>query len=307
MRRFTRIPHHEDCGRTASASNSDNPFRYDGPAFCAASPLVRGDGSRPRRAARFVADAMQRPRRVAALIAQILGTKTERVVLSGSPSGEALRAYFTQRLLAFFPRNRLCRGVLILPQHHEEYLRGRRRQALRTNLKKARIAGIRCETTNDRTVALDVLSDEFNRRDTSSGDRERWGATLARPEVTVMVAYDRRDTPLAISAAVIDDTVCLIELALARSHEARWALHDHLVRTLIARRVRYLLATGGGPLGALAFATNVQHYQRLLGYELRHVIPASPQPKTRRRRPRTSVVAVAATMASIVLPTRGEI
>jgi hypothetical protein len=94
-----------------------------------------------------------------------------------------------------------------------------------------------------------------------------------------MVARDEHGRPLAYAAAIIDDTVCLIGSALATCHEARWALHDHLVRILIARRVRYLLAEGGGPFGALGFAVNVQHYQHLLGYELRHLSPVSAKPR----------------------------
>jgi len=43
-------------------------------------------------------------------------------------------------------------------------------------------------------------------------------------------------------------------------------------------------ASGGGPFGALGFAASVQHYQRLLGYELRHVITSPAPPIMRRRR-----------------------
>jgi hypothetical protein len=100
-----------------------------------------------------------------------------------------------------------------------------------------------------------------------------WPALFARPEVTLLVARDEPGRPLAVAAAVIDDAVCLIEVALASSHEARWALHDYLVRILIARDVRYLLAEGNGPFGALGFAADLHHYQHLLGYQLRHLVP----------------------------------
>jgi hypothetical protein len=90
-----------------------------------------------------------------------------------------------------------------------------------------------------------------------------------------MVARDECGAPLAMIGAVIDDVVCLIRVAVASSHHARWALHDHLVRTLVDRGVRYLLAEGGGPFGALGFANAVHHYQHLLGYELRHISPSA--------------------------------
>jgi hypothetical protein len=128
-----------------------------------------------------------------------------------------------------------------------------------------------------------------------------WGARLARPELTFIVARDMRGQPLAFVAAVIDDTVCLIDYALASDHLARWALHDHLVRLLIAQRVTHLLATGGGVFEALGFTPNVQRYQHMLGYELRHVVPATARPATRRRRLLASLAVVAAT-ASIIVP-----
>jgi hypothetical protein len=124
-------------------------------------------------------------------------------------------------------------------------------------------------------------------------------ARVTRPEMTVTVARGPDGAPLAVLAATIDDSVCAIGFAMATCHEARWALHDHLVRVLIARHVRYLLVDGGGPFGALGFEANVQHYQHLLGYELRHVIPARPHRATRRRRLIASLVVVAAAVAAV--------
>ena len=89
--------------------------------------------------------------------------------------------------------------------------------------------------------------------------------------MTLFVARDEHGCPRAVAAAVIDEAVCLIEWATSNSHEARWALHDHLVEVLITRGVKYLLASGEGPFGALGFTGNVQNYQRLLCYELRHL------------------------------------
>jgi len=102
---------------------------------------------------------------------------------------------------------------------------------------------------------------------------QSWRAVLAAPETTLVVARDRLGHPLAFIAAVIDDAVCLIRLGSARSHDARWALHDYLVQLLISRGVSYLLAEGGGPFGALGFSSGVHHFQHLLGYELLHLKP----------------------------------
>jgi hypothetical protein len=224
------------------------------------------------------------------------------VFLSGSQAGQALRVYFNERRLAVFPRHRLCRGVLILPPHHGEYLRGRRRQALRTNLSRAATAGIRCEILDDPSIAHDVAFEVLSRRATrADGNDEVWRARITHPGLTFLAAFDEHGDPLAVSGAVIDDSVCLIKFAVAGDHQARWALHDHLVRILIARGVTYLLAQGGGPFGALGFASNVQHYQHLLGYELRHVIPARTH-AIGRRRLLASVAVVAVAIATIIVP-----
>jgi hypothetical protein len=293
----------------AAVRESNNRIRYGGPWFSAASDLpLERDQVRLGYAATLVAAAVRRPRRVVALFAVLLGTRSEDVFLSGSSPGEALREYFNQRSLGVFPQNRLCRGVLLLPSDHSEYLRGRRRQALRTNLRRAAAAGIVCEEISDPAAALDAASEVFRTRRASFSDKERHtletdGAFLfARPEATVMVARDRSGRPLALTAAVIDDTVCLIALAVASNHEARWALHDHLVRMLIGRGVTYLLADGGGRFGALGLDGREQYYQHLLGYELRHLVPVPPQAMSRRRRRVASVVAASIAALSLLLP-----
>lgn len=248
--------------------------------FSEASALrLDGGLGQPRRLASLLAATALRPRRVAALIAMLLGTRSELVVLSDSLAGRALRAYFNQRFLGVFPQNRLCRGVLLLPAKHSDYLRGRRRQALRTNLRRAATAGIRCEAIRQSSCALDAVVEVLAGRRALLTDadlanlRGAWPELFARPDTTLLVARDEAGRPLAVTAAVIDDAVCLIQVAVASSHEARWALHDDLVRILIARGVRYLLAEGDGPFGALGFRADVHHYQHLLGYELRHLIP----------------------------------
>jgi hypothetical protein len=202
--------------------------------------------------------------------------------------------------LGLIPRNRLCQGVLVLPRHHTDYLRGRRRQAVRTNLRKAAAAGIRCEPTQDPSLALDDVLEIVSRRDGPvSEDRvDTWRARIAQPELTLVAARDACERPVAFAGVVVDDAICLIRFAVACDHQARWALHDHLVRILIARGIRYLVAADGGPFGALGFAPNVQHYQHLLGYELRHITPHTTRPLPLKR---CLLAAAAITLTSIAL------
>jgi hypothetical protein len=273
-----------------SARRSCGRTRYGGPWASAASSLpIRGHLTHPRPLARFITASAWRPRRLAALILLLLRTPSVHVVLSGSPAGQALDEYFKRRVLGILPNTRFCRGILLLPREHADYLRGQRRQALRTNLRRAASSGIRCEVVSDPKLAGDEFHRVIRRRAASltEADLQTWvndvRRAVTRSELTIAVARDESGRPLATAAVVIDDTVCLIKHALATNHEARWALHDHVVRMLIARRVRYLLAEGGGPFGALGFTSNVRHFQHLLGYELRHVIPVENAEVRRRK------------------------
>jgi hypothetical protein len=233
----------------------------------------------PSQVARALAAAVRCPRALAALVAIIVRTPSERVPLSRSPAGESLREYFDQRSLGAIPRNRLCRGVLLLPAEHSDYIRGRRRQALRTNLRRAERAGIRCQPVEDPELALRAAREVMLTRQAAMTQADlasltgAWPDLFARPEVALMVACDRGGRPCAVMAVVIDTAISLIEVAVASSHDGRWALHDFLVRTLIGRKVEYLLAEGCGPFGAIGFEHEIQHYQHLLGYALRHIIP----------------------------------
>ncbi len=188
--------------------------------------------------------------------------------------------HFDQRFPGGFPLTRLCQGVLILPEHHREYLRGRARRALRNNLRRAVAAGVRCEV-GSASSGLQAMRQVVQHRHApvTAADRaaleDVWPAVFAHPEATTLVARDVSGSALAVASVVIDGELCVIVVAVARSHEARWALHDHLVRTLVARRVKYLLAADGGPFGALGLAPDVQYFQRLLGYELCHIRPHS--------------------------------
>jgi hypothetical protein len=301
MPRQFEVPRSQDGELTTTEKDPDSRTRYGGAWVSAASalPLTKSR-------VHIMTTAIRRPRHLAALAALLLRTPRAYVVLSGSSAGQALEEYFNQRSLGVMPITRFCRGVLLLPRDHADYLRGRRRQALRTNLHRAADAGIRCEIVSDASRAFDDISEVWRRQWSSVPEAEfelrlnELREAVSRSEVTLAVARDAGGRPLAMAAALIDETVCLIKHAVATSHDARWALHDYIVRMLIARRVRYLLADGGGTFGVLGFTSNLQHYQHLLGYELRHVIPVGQRRMSWRRRLVASVVLTAASLAVVV-------
>jgi hypothetical protein len=307
MRHFTAVFRSGDGEITKAKRAADDRIRYGGAWVTAASALpLNANAVRPRPVARLAAAALRRPQRLAAMIALWLRTPTERVVLSETSTGRVLSEYFSQRAMGILPRKRFFRGMLLLPEDHAAYVGGRHRKTLRRNLRRAAAGGVRCEVMNDRRHALEditqVLREHPCSLDTSGFHTviDRVRATAQRPETTIIVGRDAHGEPVAILTCVIDDTVCLITSAVAICREPRWAVHDHLVRLLISRRVRYLLGDGEGPFGALAYPPSVQHYQHLLGYELRHVAPAFPRRTTLRRRLVATVVLLAATIAVAV-------
>jgi hypothetical protein len=260
------------------AGRNSGHWRYGGEPFAAASQLpLQGGLGHPRRVAMLLAAALAHPRRAGALIGLIANTKSEQLALSGSAAGQSLREYFAATYLGVIPQNRLCRGVLLIPPCYSEYIRGRRRQALRTNLRRAERAGIRCERVDEPDSFLTATRQVMESRQTPPTDVERahlehdWAALVARPEMTLLAARDADGRPQAALAAIVDDHVGLIQIAVACGYDARWALHDHLLKSLCARGTELLMVEGGGTFGALGFSHDVHHFQHLLGYELRHV------------------------------------
>jgi len=257
-------------------------LRYGGSWFAAASALPIGGGlGRPDRLAHLVVVAATRPWQATALLVLLVRTPKVEVTLSDSAAGDALRKHFDAWFLGVFPQNRLCRGVLFLPRKQSEYVRGRRRQAVRTNVRRAEAAGIWCETVEGPSEAMRAVRRVVHSRQAAVTDEDLarlahdWPLLFEQPDVTALVARDAEGIPLAVTAVLIDDEVSLIRLAVASSHEARWSLHHHLVLNLIDRGVKYLLSEGEGPFGALGFTPDVQYYQRRLGYDLCHIIPRS--------------------------------
>jgi hypothetical protein len=259
-------------------SAEGNAHRYGGPWFSEASalPLSGGLGN-PKSLVRLLVAAMSRPRRTFALIGLLLRSPRVNLVLSDTARGRVLREHLDRRFLGLFPQNRLCQGVLFVPKAPSEYLNGRRRRTVRTNQRRAAAAGIRCEAVDSSAEALKAASLIVRRRQTPMTTEDLATLTGALPamldqqEVTLFLARDRAGGSLAVLAVVMDENVCLIRYAVSSSHEARWALHHHLVLTLIDRRVSYLMAASDGPFGALGLSRNEQYYQHLLGYDLCHI------------------------------------
>lgn len=246
-----------------------------GSEFDAASELVREalvDGGHPVRVGRRLATRPRRSLRAALTVARLprLGVR-----LSHDPAGRVIREQLDKRSLGV-PVGRIARAALLLPEDTDGYLRGRHRQALRTNLKRAGELGISCRVL--------APGEELARRSEELARARGWDPRLTTPDVPArefVLAEDPAGSTLAMTV-VIADVECaylayFIAMEPSRPHSlARYALSADLVERLIRRDVRILLVEG-----TLWASTGVQYFQRRLGFEPYNIriLPGPPRPR----------------------------
>jgi hypothetical protein len=185
-----------------------------------------------------------------------------RVRLTADPAGERLHAHFSHRLWGI-RHCRLAQGVLVLPDEQGRYARGRSRQAVRTNMRKAVAVGISCHplgTARERSAAWrsvglgvsNVEDDHFS----LPGDRW-WGAFASDGQ------------PVAIARATVDREIALLQTFVSSHRPSRYLLHTELVEDLVGIEVRYVVANA--PMAPL-LEPSLQYWQRLLGYQVANLL-----------------------------------
>jgi hypothetical protein len=244
---------------TQRSGRSRDPLQYGGEVFRTASAFLR------RAVPGVPADPGQHfvstPAGVRATVALLTRLPTLTVRLTGASAGERLRAHFDDRMWGIL-HCRLAQGVLVLPDQYSHYLRGSSRQALRTNMHKARSCGIRCQ----RLEHLD------QRRAASVHLRERASDRLHWPDElfclagdTWWAAHDRRGTAVALAQVTIDREWALLQSFVSTHRAGRYLLHAWIVEELIAADVRYLAVTASmAPL----LEPSLQYWQHLLGFRI---------------------------------------
>lgn len=179
----------------------------------------------------------------------------------------AARALFALRR----PQVRLGQAVLRLPESFEDYLRGRSRQAVRTNCTRARRLGmvvrpVASEAAGLRMIEAIVYGDSAERagaRDVSRSVDPR------RPTrgLTTLAVHDAGGAVVGVAAYYRSgDFVRLEALKCTASEQgavARYLLHTGLVELLIADGVRLLLADSG-----IWVTPGVRYLQQRIGYDV---------------------------------------
>ncbi len=256
-------------------------LQYGGDVFCAASSLLSRAvpgayaGERGERACAL-------PVEIAATALLLARLPTLDLRLSDSAPGERMRRHFDDRIWGVL-HSRLAQGVLVLPSEHGDYLRGRSRQALRTNTRRARAAGLVCRQLDHleqrRAATLHLR--------TRVGDMLRWADELfCLPGDAWLAAQAPSGEAVALAQVTVDREWALLHSLASVDHGARYLLHCEIVRTLIAANVRYLAVSA--PMAPL-LEPSLQYWQRLLGFGVFNLslrapalAPSTPAPSLRR-------------------------
>jgi hypothetical protein len=183
---------------------------------------------------------------------------------SGSPAGHELRAWFGPgRVL---PLDRAPVALLPLPAAEAEYLRGRAKQALRTNVTRAIEAGVRVSAPGSAAELFDCIVELAARRRQPVGEmvprRSRDG--LVRH---FALAWDGAGEPIALTETITDGpwaglAVLVSDGGHPEASRARYLLHLHTVRRLLAQDVRQLVVGGS----MLLTAPGVRYFQQRTGF-----------------------------------------
>ena len=166
-----------------------------------------------------------------------------------SPVGRMIGQHFAIRADGR-PRYRDAQGVLRLPADFSEYLRGRHRQAVRTNVGHARRAGLRAEME----FVPDWKPGEGDSRLSfiTPGPVERWNL------------WSAEGTVVAQAILSVDEEVALLHGMMSLVPHARWLLHTTLVERLCGSCEVLLVNCDD----AYLMPPGVQYFQRLLGYDI---------------------------------------
>lgn len=204
-----------------------------------------------------------------------------RVPLSDGPAGRELRAWFTSNRVPLAARAPIA--VLPLPATPADYLRGRARQALRTNLRQASEAAL--------TTTLATENEELRRAiDHLANQRGQHADQMlpSRPNLQLgvhrqlLLAYDSAGDPIGLSEILLDSHWAgLTTLVTASGHPhakvARYALHTHAVTELIADQLDALTTHGS----LLLTPPGTRYLQQRTGYQPAWLHPTEVQSNPR--------------------------
>jgi hypothetical protein len=185
---------------------------------------------------------------------------------SGSPAGRMIGDHFAIREEGRY-RYRSAQGFLPLPTDFSDYMRGRSRQAVRTNVRRAHEHGL--------SIVSDLVADwrpgpgDLRAPFITPGPVERWTAVGPKGHVAAQAILS------------VDEEVALLHGLVGYSAvtNARWLLHAAIVERLCGQ-CRLLLTNSDD---AYLMAPGARYFQSVLGYEIARL--SVPRPERRRPEP----------------------
>lgn len=204
--------------------------------------------------------------------------------LTNSPSGRMIGEHLAIRAAGDW-RYRRAQGVLSLPPDSSDYMRGRHRQAVRTNVGHARRAGL---------VAVSCAMDNW----APGADDTRAGHITTGPVERWMV-FDADGFAAADSILSVDEEVALLHGLVSFTKHARWLLHTAIVERLCGD-CDVLLTNSDD---AYLLGPGTRHFQQLLGYEISRLHLARPRAAASAHQPAGLSWPPAALSCGVAIPT----
>jgi hypothetical protein len=238
-------------------------------------------------AVRRLAYALVHPHLVPAYVRLMRKLPVETLAVSALPAGQILGERWSRQSW----RRAASHACLPLPSEPETYLRGRHRQALRTNLHRADKISLTCHQvptdwdTTRRSLRAGPFASLVTRLD---------GMDDLDASIKSWAVFDAEHRPLGRAVALVDEkTAVLLELRgppdLGVAHQTRYLLHTAVVADLIRQGVRHLVVESilGAPAGLKYFAAR-------LGYRACRIRVVRNGQTTARTLPRASTQTVGA-------------
>ena len=169
--------------------------------------------------------------------------------LTASPSGRMIDEHFAIRERGDW-RFRHAQGVLELPAEFSDYMRGRSRQAVRTNVAHAHRGGL---------TTMSFVIDNW-----APGEDDSRAAQLTPGRAERWIVLDADGVIVAESILSVDADVALLQGSVSFTTHARWLLHTAVVERLCGD-CQVLLTNSED---AYLMGAGNQHFQRLLGYRV---------------------------------------
>jgi hypothetical protein len=166
---------------------------------------------------------------------------------------------------------RRAQAVLDLDADSEQYLAGRRKQALRTNLRHARQLGVQVQRVATYDEWFVAAREILRYRPDGQELIRQMQPTPPWQDMGYFVATDHEGRAVAFSLVAIFNDCAVLVWSLSLHHHpagssARYLLHTMMRSELRDRGVRHLIAGS-----AVRESAGLQYFQYLLGYEVRNL------------------------------------